>query len=111
MMLMAPIACLAACNSQPDRYSEARDLISANCGSCHVVPGVRTAVGRVGPSLADIADQQIIAGKYANAPETMIRWIMHPQQMVPGSAMPEMGLSQKQAGAIAAYLYTLDGAS
>jgi hypothetical protein len=33
---------------------------------------------------------------------------MHPQQMAPGTAMPEMGLTQDQATQIAGYLYTLD---
>ena len=36
------------------------------------------------------------------------RWIEHPQQMLPGNAMPEMGLSQPEVRVIVNYLYTLE---
>jgi cytochrome c len=42
-----------------------------------------------------------------NSPEAMTRWIQHPQEVVPGNAMPDLGLSAQDAGAIAAYLETL----
>ena len=32
---------------------------------------------------------------------------MHPQQIVPHNAMPDMGLTSEQAKDITAYLYTL----
>ncbi|MBV9841807.1 MAG: c-type cytochrome [Sphingomonadaceae bacterium] len=98
---------LAACQSNDPR-AQAKALIASRCAACHVVPGVRTAVGVVGPSLADIANRQVIAGKFANNRDNLIRWIMHPQAMMPGSAMPEMGISQPQATQIADYLRTLD---
>jgi cytochrome c1 len=31
----------------------------------------------------------------------------HPQSVVPGNAMPEMGITEAQARDIASYLYTL----
>lgn len=107
---------LAGCGAQsvPAPVDTERDdaaakvLIAANCLGCHQVPGVRGPIGWVGPSLAGIARQQIIAGKYVNSPDTMARWLMHPQAMVPGGAMPEMGLSAAQARTISNYLYTLD---
>ncbi len=34
-------------------------------------------------------------------------WLENPQAYVPGNVMPNMGLSQKDAKAIAAYLQTL----
>ena len=37
----------------------------------------------------------------------MVTWIMHPQQIAPGSAMLELGVSEHDARDIAAYLYTL----
>lgn len=107
LIALLPLTLLAACHQQ-DRFAEAKALIAADCAGCHQVPGVRGAQGWIGPSLAGIARQQIIAGKFANTPDTMVRWLMHPQAMVPGAAMPEMGLSRPQAKAIADYLYTLD---
>lgn len=91
-----------------DPYASAKTTIAAQCGSCHSVPGVPGAVGKVGPSLRGIARQRIIAGKLPNTPANMVRWLMHPQQVDRGNAMPEMGLTDQQARAIAGYLQTLD---
>jgi cytochrome c1 len=38
----------------------------------------------------------------------MIKWLRDPQGVVPGNAMPDMGLSEDQARDIAAYLSTLE---
>jgi cytochrome c1 len=97
---------LAACGGRDS--DGARALIAGRCGACHRVPGVAGATGRVGPSLAHIGSQQIIAGFFANNPARLTQWIEHPQQLLPGNAMPEMGLSHAQAVAIVDYLYTMD---
>ena len=49
-----------------------------------------------------------VAEALARDLDTMAHWLMHPQAMVPGAAMPEMGLSAAQAKTISDYLYTLD---
>lgn len=108
--MLAALLTLGACHGA-ERHADAKALIATRCAACHVVPGVASAAGRVGPSLAGIARQQVIAGRYRNAPDLMVRWLMHPQAMEPGSAMPEMGLTQRQAKTIADYLYTLDQTS
>jgi cytochrome c2 len=107
LMTFAAVLALAGCQDA-QRRSQAKALIAARCGACHVVPGVSSAVGRVGPSLAGIASRQIIAGRFANNRQILIRWIMHPQTLQPGGAMPEMGITQPQAAAIVDYLQTLD---
>lgn len=91
-----------------DPYAPAKALIAAQCASCHVVPGVANAVGKVGPSLRGIARQRMLAGKLPNTPDNMLRWLMHPQAIDRGNAMPDMGLTAQQARAISAYLETLD---
>lgn len=48
-----------------------------------------------------------LAGRVTNTPADMIRWIQHPQKIEPGTAMPEMGVTDSDARDIAAYLYTL----
>ena len=99
---------LGACDAGGDGHDGARALIASRCAACHIVPGVRTAVGRVGPSLDGIASRQYLAGRFRNDRPTMVRWLMHPQAMAPGTAMPDLGLSQAQATAIASYLDRLD---
>lgn len=78
------------------------------CGACHTIPGADGAVGAVGPKLARIAERAEIAGKLPNDPDAMVRWLMHPQHVSPGSGMPEMGVTERDARDIAAYLYTDD---
>ena len=82
-------------------------IYSYGCGSCHVIPGIAEAKGTVGPPLQGFASRIYIAGSSVNTPENLFRWITKPQQVVPGSAMPDLGVSERQAHDIAAYLYTL----
>jgi cytochrome c2 len=84
------------------------DLVTQlGCGGCHTIPGVRNARGNVGPPLTAFGDRRFVAGMLENRPENLIHWLEHPQSVVPGNAMPEMGISQQQARDIAAWLYTL----
>ncbi len=77
------------------------------CITCHTVPGVAGANGNVGPPLTDWADRVYIAGLLQNNPDNLISWIQNPQAVVPGNAMPVLGVSDQDARDIAAYLYTL----
>ena len=108
LIALLPLIGLAACAGHGDDYRQAKALIADRCAACHVVPGVAGAMGMVGPSLAGIARQQVLAGHFENRPDVMIRWLMHPQAMLPGNAMPEVGLTRAQAATLTTYLYTLD---
>lgn len=77
------------------------------CGACHIIPGIRSARGLVGPPLYEFGDRTIIAGELPNTPDNLIRWIEHPRAIEPENAMPDLGVSKAQATDIAAYLYTL----
>lgn len=77
------------------------------CGACHSIAGINDADGQVGPPLATIASRTEIAGVLPNQPDQMIRWLRHPQAVLPGNGMPDLGLSEAEARDIAAYLYTL----
>lgn len=76
------------------------------CGGCHAVPGVPGPAGQVGPSLAGVATRAHLAGALPNDPETMVRWLRHPQRLRPGTGMPEQGVTERDARDMAAYLYT-----
>lgn len=121
--VLAAIACAAAgCEGDLDPRSPAHVRSAAGgharnapklmreygCISCHTIPGVRGAHALVGPSLAGFASRQYIAGRVANEPDALVRWIMHPQSVKPGTAMPEMGVTGQHARDMAAYLYTLE---
>jgi cytochrome c1 len=72
-----------------------------------VIPGVRGAHGKVGPPLGDIASRTILAGQVPNTPRSMIAWIRDPQAIEPGTAMPNLHVTEPEARDMAAYLYTL----
>jgi cytochrome c2 len=79
-------------------------MIQYGCPTCHVIPHVPGAVGKVGPSLEGLAQRSYLAGTLQNSPENLVRWIQHPQQIHPGTAMPEMGVTLSDATQIAAFL-------
>jgi mono/diheme cytochrome c family protein len=77
------------------------------CYSCHTIPGIVGADKVSGPPLEGIASRMYIAGMLSNTPENMLRWIRHPQELNPLTAMPDMRVTEADARDIAAYLYTL----
>lgn len=77
------------------------------CGSCHTIPGIYTARGVVGPPLFFFSRRTMIAGELPNSPENLVRWIKDPKAVEPGTAMPDLGLTDDEARDVAAYLYTL----
>ncbi|MBV8920151.1 c-type cytochrome [Bradyrhizobium sp.] len=92
-------------NGDPKRGA---DLVrSYGCGGCHDIPGIANADGNVGPPLHRIGARTYIAGFLQNSPDNMAFWIQDPQKVLPGNAMPQMGIPPDQARDIAAFLYTL----
>ena len=77
------------------------------CGACHTIPGIASARGVVGPPLMFFSRRTMIAGELPNSPDNLIRWIKDPKLVEPGTAMPDLGLSDQEARDVAAYLYTL----
>ena len=59
------------------------------------------------PRTPALADRAYVAGVLPNLPGPLSRWIMHPQQIVPGNAMPNLGIGRREARDIAQYLYGL----
>jgi len=89
----------------PDRGKVA--IEKYGCTACHSIPGVPGPKGAVGPPLDHMASRQYIAGKFANNPETMIRWLQDPPAMDKETAMPAMGVTEADSRDMTAFLYTL----
>jgi cytochrome c len=104
LFLVATSIDLAMHNSRPPRYADphrGEQLVeSYGCLACH-------DTGRVGPQFAHMGRRGYIAGKIPNIQIWMTEWIEHPQQLKPGTAMPNLGVSERDARDIAAYLDTL----
>ena len=77
------------------------------CGACHVIPGVPGANGVVGAPLTEFARRKYIAGALPNNAENLVAWLRDPQAIEPGTAMPNLNISEIDALNLAAYLATL----
>lgn len=77
------------------------------CNTCHTIAGVRGADGLVGPPLTGIAARMYIGGVARNTPDNMVHWIENPKQFDSKTAMPDVGVTHRDAVDIASYLYTL----
>jgi cytochrome c len=75
------------------------------CGSCHRIPGVPGATATVAPPLEKLKSRVYLAGRLANTPDNLVRWIQKPQSVDPKTAMPAVGLKDDEARDVAAYLY------
>jgi cytochrome c2 len=95
----------AAATGGDPRRGEAL-FIQYGCGSCHALKNVREASGMVGPPLDGVALRVIIGGHLANNPANMQKWIRDPQQVSPGTAMPDLHVGEGDARDITAFLYT-----
>ena len=85
-----------------------RQVLQAyGCGSCHTIPGVAGATGRVAPPLNDWGTRTTILGLVPNTPEQLIQWIRAPETLRSGTTMLNVGVTEEDARQMAAYLYTL----
>lgn len=84
-----------------------RLIVNYRCGECHTIPGVSGADGVFGPPLNFMGQRTMIAGNFPNTPANLARWVMSPHDMKPGTAMPQLGLSDREARSVAAYLESL----
>lgn len=90
-----------------DRDIEAgRQLITSyGCGTCHTIPGISGADGMAGPPLNKFYERSYISGEVPNTWDNLTKYIQHPQDIEPGTVMPDLGVKEEEAGEIAAYLY------
>jgi cytochrome c2 len=78
------------------------------CRACHIIPGVSGPETYVGRSLADLAERRFIAGGLPNNQANLVRWIRNPQAIDPHTAMPAMGVSERDALDMSAWLLRPD---
>lgn len=89
--------------TQPSRTQSAvtanqPEIVKTVCSACHSIAGTG---GNVGPQLDTV--------KQRYSKEDLIEWLKDPQKVKPGTAMPNLGLSDEKIGEIVEYLLTLEG--
>ena len=121
LLMLVLMALLSACSSLQlsaapaqivaggDPQQGALAIEKYGCGACHNIPGVTGADSMAAPPLDEWAERRYISGKLPNQPELLIQWIRFPQAIEPGSAMPNMGVTEQEARDISAYLFSLRG--
>jgi cytochrome c oxidase subunit II len=84
-----------------------RAFLSGSCSTCHTIAGT-PAFGTRGPDLTHVGSRLTLAsGALANTRENMLRWIIDPQAVKPGTQMPPANLPSETLPAVVAYLRSL----
>ncbi len=113
LIALGLVAVLGGCGSGtthpglPESASPARGKMLIEyygCGACHVIGGIATADGRVGPPLTSFTSKRLIAGVLPNTPANVVRWIVDPPRVSARTDMPALGIGRQGALAIVAYL-------
>ena len=91
---------------QGSDYATGEQLfMTKGCVGCHSLQAVNAPKGMVGPNLANVgARSYIAAGTLKNTDENLARWIRNPQAIKKGVLMPNLGVSEPESRALAAYL-------
>ena len=77
------------------------------CVNCHSIRGVSMAANAA-PDLTHLANRRILgAGRLSNTETNLFRWLKNPQAIKSGCLMPNLKLTDAQAGALTSYLETL----
>ena len=76
------------------------ELFRTICVACHAVSGVG---GIVGPPLDDVRNHK--------TRDELLAWIANPQQIKPGTAMPQIEMTDAQRGEIVDFLLSLSGSA
>jgi cytochrome c2 len=97
----------SALAGEPDIARGKRALEQYACVACHEIPGMIGPEARVGPTLHGIGARLTLGGVLANSPENMARWIRAPRRFAPNTAMPDLGVTDRDARDMAAFLATL----
>jgi cytochrome c oxidase subunit II len=78
-----------------------------SCINCHSIHGVSVAANAA-PDLTHLASREILGGGVlSNTEANLFRWLKNPQAIKPGCFMPNLKLTDAQAGALTSYLGTL----
>lgn len=77
------------------------------CHACHMIPDITGSEVFVGPPLDAFGKRKYIAGVLPNGNDNLQRWIRDPHAITPNTAMPTLGVGERDARDMAAYLLSL----
>lgn len=74
------------------------------CENCHRIDDMVGPDTHIGPSLLHWSQRKYIAGVLPNTRDNLVRWIVSPHEVSPGTLMPSLGVPQAHAQEMATYL-------
>ena len=80
-------------------------FLQKGCVACHTIEGVSS--GTVGPNLTHEGSKDNIAGVLPMSKENLEKWLLNPPGVKPGTAMPNLGLSQDDVDKLSDYIQSL----
>jgi mono/diheme cytochrome c family protein len=104
-----PLPAVAGAQGAPDPRRGKRALEQYGCIGCHEIPGLVGPEARLGPTLHGIASRTMLGGVLPNSFDNMVLWLRSPQAFSRHSAMPTLGVTERDARDMAAHLDTLKG--
>jgi len=82
-------------------------FMSGACGTCHAVQDTK-AKGVIGPNLTHFASRRTFAGSILDiSPQNLSAWLANPENLKPGTKMPNLGLTPEKISALVSYLENL----
>jgi cytochrome c2 len=100
----APATAETLASTAPDHRRGKLALTQYACQSCHMIPGVTGPQTFVGPDLDGLAQRTLVAGTLPRNEANLVRWLRAPHEVKPGTAMPDLGVTERDARDMAAYL-------
>ena len=74
-----------------------RFFFAETCANCHAIKGT-SAIANAAPDLTHLASRtELAAGRIANNPQNLARWLRNPQQFKPGCQMPNFSSQRRRA--------------
>lgn len=75
------------------------------CENCHRIDDMVGPDTHIGPPLTDWRKRKYIAGVLPNNEENLVRWIVAPHEVSPGTLMPDLRVPPAHAREMATYLF------
>ncbi len=97
----------AAIPTTPLEQAGMQNFLRPECMGCHTLRGTN-ATGTIGPDLTHVGSRLVLAGgALTNTNANLVRFLMDPQAVKPGTKMPDLSLNLVTAQALAAYFESL----
>lgn len=87
-----------------EQVAQGEEVFKNKCMSCHAVD---STIQSIGPNLNGFASREVVAGYLEHSDENLAKWLSNPQEVKPGTTMPQVPLSEEELDQLVDYLNSL----